>query len=421
MKKLIIFSKNSRCYKVLKTIKMHKNIPELRFPEFEGEWEFKELGEVSEKTNIKNTESIYSETFTNSAKHGIISQRDFFDKDISNKKNLNNYYVVKDNYFVYNPRISIHAPVGPIKRNNLGRTGLMSPLYYVFKTLDINKDFLEYYFSTTKWHKFMIFNGNTGARSDRLSIKDFDFKKMHIPYPSIKEQQKIGNFLITFDKRIEKEEDKLVLLEKQKKEYMKLIFSQKIRIKNENGNDYPQWEKFKIEEVLNERNEKSDIGELLSVTISSGIRKFVDLNIKDNSSDNKKNYKKVYIGDLAYNSMRMWQGASGKSIYEGIVSPAYTVLFPRDNIKIDMDFIAYYFKTYKMIHTFKRNSQGLTSDTWNLKYRLLKEININICNIEEQEKISFFLKKLDERIELQSQKTVSLKKQKTGLLQKIFI
>ena len=171
--------------------------PELRFKGFSGDWEHRELGEVSEKITQKNKDNLYSVTLTNSAEYGIIDQRSFFDKDISNAKNLSNYYVVHPDDFVYNPRISNEAPVGPIKRNNLDITGVMSPLYYVFRPHDINKTFLEYYFSTSKWHKFMKLNGNSGARSDRFSIKDSEFVKMPIPSPKNEEQVKIGKLLST--------------------------------------------------------------------------------------------------------------------------------------------------------------------------------------------------------------------------------
>ena len=113
--------------------KKKNGIPKLRFPGFTGAWEQRKLGEISEKVTRKNKDNTYTETLTNSAEYGIINQRDFFDKDISNKKNLSGYYVVQPDDFVYNPRISNLAPVGPIKRNKLGRTGIMSPLYYVLK------------------------------------------------------------------------------------------------------------------------------------------------------------------------------------------------------------------------------------------------------------------------------------------------
>ncbi|MDR3345952.1 MAG: restriction endonuclease subunit S [Campylobacteraceae bacterium] len=162
-------------------------------------WEQRRLGEISDKVMEKNTSRIYTETLTNSAEYGIISQREFFDKDISNEENINGYYIVKNDDFVYNPRISSFAPVGPIKRNKLGRNGVMSPLYYVFRTHDIEPIYLEHFFLGDSWHKFMKLNGDSGARSDRFSIKDFVFREMPLPYPSQDEQKKIGQLFSHLD------------------------------------------------------------------------------------------------------------------------------------------------------------------------------------------------------------------------------
>ncbi|HCY5042589.1 TPA: restriction endonuclease subunit S, partial [Staphylococcus aureus] len=194
---------------------------------------------------------------------------------------------------------------------------------------------------------------------------------------------------------------------------------QELRFKDENSEDYPHWESSKIEKYLKERNERSDKGQMLSVTINSGIIKFSELDRKDNSSKDKSNYKVVRKNDIAYNSMRMWQGASGKSNYNGIVSPAYTVLYPTQNTS--SLFIGYKFKTHRMIHKFKINSQGLTSDTWNLKYKQLKNINIDIPVLEEQEKIGDFFKKMDILISKQKMKIEILEKEKQSFLQKMFL
>ena len=97
--------------------------------------------------------------------------------------------------------------------------------------------------------------------------------------------------------------------------------------------------------------------------------------------------------------MRMWQGASGYSPYEGIVSPAYTVLAP--NSDIDSKCISYLFKRPDMIHTFQINSQGITSDNWNLKYPVLSEIKIMIArDITEQQEIALYFRNLDTLITL---------------------
>ncbi|WNF69920.1 restriction endonuclease subunit S [Streptococcus suis] len=170
------------------------DFPELRFPEFTDAWKQRKLGEVAEKISQKNLDRQYVETFTNSAEFGIISQRDFFEKNISSLDNISGYYIVSPDDFVYNPRISNLAPVGPIKRNKLGRVGVMSPLYTIFRFSDIHLDFVEKYFDTTIWHRYMELNGDSGARSDRFAIKDSVFKGLPIPLPTLPEQEAIGNF-----------------------------------------------------------------------------------------------------------------------------------------------------------------------------------------------------------------------------------
>ena len=201
-----------------------EKVPELRFAGFADAWEERKLEEISDKVTEKNKNNEFVETLTNSAEFGIINQRDFFDKNISNEKNLNGYYIVREDDFVYNPRISNHAPVGPIKRNKLGRTGVMSPLYYIFRPYNIDKKFLEYYFDTTVWHKFMKINGDSGVRADRFAIKDSIFKTMPIPYPSIEEQRKIGKFFDNLNDTIALHQRKLDLLKELKKALLRQLF-----------------------------------------------------------------------------------------------------------------------------------------------------------------------------------------------------
>ena len=161
------------------------------------------MGKIAIKVTEKNKDGIFQETLTNSAEFGVISQRDFFDKDISNPENLNGYYIVKPNDFVYNPRISNLAPVGPIKRNQLNRIGIMSPLYFIFRvSSNIDLDFLDSFFSTNLWHLFMKLNGDSGARADRIAIKDKIFMEMPISFPTLYEQQKIGNLFKQLDRLI---------------------------------------------------------------------------------------------------------------------------------------------------------------------------------------------------------------------------
>ena len=158
--------------------------------------------------------------------------------------------------------------------------------------------------------------------------------------------------------------------------------------------------------------------ELLSVTMNDGVKPRSEIEGKDNSSEDKSNYKIVRKGDMVYNSMRMWQGANGISPCDGIVSPAYTVLMPKQ--EINNGYFAALFKSANLINEFRKNSQGMTSDTWNLKYPQIETIKIQIPSVSEQDKVSELFGVLDARIVAQAQLVESLKKYKRGLLRTVF-
>ena len=154
--------------------------------------------------------------------------------------------------------------------------------------------------------------------------------------------------------------------------------------------------------------------ELLSVTMNDGVKPRSEIEGKDNSSEDKSNYKIVRKGDMVYNSMRMWQGANGISLCDGIVSPAYTVLMPKQ--EINNGYFAALFKSVTLINEFRKNSQGMTSDTWNLKYPQIETIKVQIPSVSEQDKVSELFSVLDERIATQAQLVESLKKYKRGVV-----
>ena len=179
------------------------------------------------------------------------------------------------------------------------------------------------------------------------------------------------------------------------------------------------WERVRIGDVYAERSERgAESAELLSVTMTEGVKRRSDIEGKDNSSEDKGNYKVVRIGDMVYNSMRMWQGANGISAYDGIVSPAYTVLTPK--VKIANGFFGALFKTHRSISEFCRHSQGMTSDTWTLKYPQIETIKVSMPVFREQQKISEFLTKIEIRIGKQLGLVEHLKKYKRGVIQVIF-
>ena len=387
------------------------NTPELRFPEFKNEWKNNILKNMattfSGGTPSSTNKSLYvgEIPFIRSGEiNSLTTEMKISQKALekSSAKMVNEGDILYALYGATSGEVAISKIEGAINQAVL-----------CIRTKQITSFLYQY----LKLKKSNILNKYLQGGQGNLSAKII--KNIALSIPDIKEQRKIGDFFSKLDRQIELEEEKLELLEQQKRGYMQKLFSQELRFKDENGNEYPNWQTVKIGSILKERKERSGDGEMLSVTINHGIVKFDDIDRKDNSSKDKSNYKKVYKNDIAYNSMRMWQGASGKAEFDGIVSPAYTVVTPIENI--NSSFIAYYFKTHNIIHKFRINSQGLTSDTWNLKYKQLKDIKINICSKEEQDKIADLLTILDTRIKKQNHKLEILNINKKGLLQKMFV
>lgn len=255
------------------------------------------------------------------------------------------------------------------------------------------------------------------------AINANDLAEIEVAAPSDEsEAQKIGAIFRSIDNLITLHQRKYEKLHNIKKSMLEKMFPK-------NGSNVPEirfkgfteaWEQRKLGDCFTERVESMPDGELISVTINDGIKKFSELGRHDNSNDDKSKYKKVCIGDIAYNSMRMWQGASGYSPYEGIVSPAYTVLSP--NSGINSKCLAYQFKLPEMIHTFQINSQGITSDNWNLKYPALSEIEIFVSrNEKEQAKISEYFERLDRLITLHQRELEKLQNIKKSMLEKMFV
>ena len=184
------------------------------------------------------------------------------------------------------------------------------------------------------------------------------------------------------------------------------------------GFDEP-YKQCRIGDIYAERSQRGASNmELLSVTMNDGVKPRSEIEGKDNSSEDKSNYKIVRKGDMVYNSMRMWQGANGISPCDGIVSPAYTVLMPTQ--EINNGYFAALFKSANMINEFRKNSQGMTSDTWNLKYPQIETIKIQIPSVFEQDKVSELFGVLDARIVAQAQLVESLKKYKRGVFEAVF-
>ena len=407
--------------------KEKRRVPKLRFPGFTEDWEQRKLSDISTKVTTKNVDVHYTETLTNSAEQGIISQVDFFDKEISNKDNINGYYIVENNDFIYNPRISTLAPVGPINRNKLNRTGIMSPLYTVFRASKVDLGFLEWYFQSNHWHRYMKLNGDSGARADRIAIKDSTFFDMPIKTPvNIKEQVLIGETLEKFNQYITLHQRKLDNLKLKKKTLLQKLFPK-------NGERYPElrfpgftdaWEQRKLSDVLVERNEQQvETREypLMSFVQGLGVtpkgerydRSFLVL-------DQSKKYKRTELGDFIYSSNNLETGSIGiNKTGKAVISPVYSIF---QGVSIgDSQFIGIMSLLPRFIAKMIRFRQGVVYGQWRIHETDFLDISVLIPSVDERTKITQLILSIEELITLHQRKLDHLQLQKKALLQQMFV
>lgn len=410
-----------------------KKVPELRFPGFTGEWEGKKLGEEFEF--IKNYS--YSRNDEGEGNYYHIHYGDIHSKynsyiDADTKlpsiKNLDEHITLDEFDIILADASEDYKDLGKAtllkkKSNRNIIAGLHTFALRIKNTKNIDAKYFLYYTKTDKYRKYM---SKVGTGTSVFGINKKNLEETIIPLGHIYEQEKIGSFFYTLDQKLDLQKKRIEELKDYKKGMMQRIFDQEIRFKDENGQDYPDWEEKKLGEVFEESTlklkdikESERYTELLSVTLYEGIKKQIELGDSDVSSIDKSNYKIVNKNDIVYNSMRMWQGASGVSQHDGIVSSAYVVLRPKKTIR--SDFMARYFKDLKSIHKFYERSQGMTSDTLTLRYNLFKDILLTIPSLPEQEKIASFLSAIDRRIELEEERLESYEEFKKGLMQRMFV
>lgn len=273
----------------------------------------------------------------------------------------------------------------------------------------INKNWLKFLLQTKKSYFESRATQNAQANINLQTIRP-----LKVPLPTENEQLQIANIISTWDTAIEKTERLIAAKEEVKKGHMQRLLTGKCRLK---GFSKP-WKEYHLGDLFKERTERvNNHLPLLSITREEGVIPRDDVGRKDTSNEDKSKYLRICPGDIGYNTMRMWQGVSALSIYEGIVSPAYTIATPKKSV--DGEFIAYLFKLPKTIHLFYRYSQGLTSDTWNLKFRHFREIKVSIPEIDEQKAIAQVFKTCDAELSLHRKKLAALQKQKRGLMQKL--
>ncbi|WOX37384.1 restriction endonuclease subunit S [Ligilactobacillus salivarius] len=388
-------------------------------------WERKKLGDVAEKVIQKNNNNAFKNVLTNSAEHGIISQRDFFERNIANKNNISTYYIVQNDDFVYNPRISNSAPYGPINRNKTGYTGIISPLYYVFRVLGINTAFIEWYFKTTCWHKFMYQHGDSGARSDRFSIKDNELKKLPIKLPADDtEQEKIAKTLNSLNNTIQLHERKCEELTLIKKALLQKLFPKKDKdrpeVRYKNFSD--AWEQRRFKDI-------SKLSQGLQIAISKRFTHPGDgkLFYITNEFLNPNSTVKYYIDSPTKNViagktdiLMTRTGNTGKVVtdVEGVYHNNFFKI-SYNSSKIDRWFLYYLLNSYPIQREILVRAGNSTIP--DLNHNDFYGIKIYIPTIEEQIKVGTFLTKMDSLITLHQRKLEKLKQLKKFLLQNMFI
>ena len=383
-------------------------IPQLRFPEFTDEWQVKKLGDIAKKVGDRNGESFAEVVLTNSAVRGVIPQSDYFDKDIAVQGNLANYYKAAKDDFVYNPRISVSAPVGPFKRNHFG-DGVMSPLYnlYRFKSGEV-LGYLEQYLSTTFWHKYMKGVANYGARSDRMAISSDDLLKIPFPYPKKPEQQKIADFLGAIDDKLTSAQNKVAAMREYKKGVMQALFSGKLRFKDENGNPYPDWEEKKLGDLLDYEQptkyivNSTDYDDRHHTPVLTAGKTFI-LGYTDEADGIFENNLPVIIFDDFTTASHL------VDFPFKVKSSAMKILKAKSGVNIKV--------AYELLNQIRFSAED-HKRYWIGTYQ---DFTVKLPSPKEQKKITDFISAIDEKIKLEEAKLASSKEFKKALLQRMFV
>ncbi|OCW93219.1 restriction endonuclease [Macellibacteroides sp. HH-ZS] len=388
-----------------------KNTPKLRFPEFTGEWEEKKLGEIAEinpKTNkIPNSfiyidlESVQSGQLLKEDRVDLVNAPSRAQRVLSKKDVLfqmvrpyqkNNYYFDKDGEYV--------ASTG------YAQIRTMNESRYVFQYLHFQK-FTDKVIERCKGTSYPAINST-------------DLSTIEIFIPSKEEQTKIAIFLTAVDEKLTHLKKKITLLEKYKKGVMQKLFSQEFRFKDDNNQDFPDWQELPGNYIFKNVSDKNHISELpiLAITQEYGAipRELIDYNITvtDKSVDS---YKVVQIGDFII-SLRSFQGGIEYSKYNGICSPAYIILRPI--MEIEDCFFKSFFKTELYIKALNKNIEGIR-DGKMISYKYFSEINLPYPSLPEQQKIATFLSAIDEKINHCSAQIEKMEAWKKGLLQQMLV
>ena len=389
--------------------------PKLRFPGFDEPWKETTLSALFSKSTQKNADGHITNVICNSAKLGLIPQREYFDKDIANSDNTSGYYIIRQNDFVYNPRKSSDAPYGPISSYKYAEDGIVSPLYLCFHAKDkINPLYYEWYFRSSAWHRYIYMSGDSGARHDRVSIKDDTFFAMPINLPSEQEQSKIASFLQSLDDRIAAQEKLVASLKKYKRGLLMHYFS---------DDNTLQWKQYTISQIgkvitgsTPPTNDRSNYdGDLLFCSPGDiGEQKYIS------STEKRVSPKGFALGRVIPPSSVIVTcigliGKLGIATTDMITNQQINALIVSEDF--DHEFIYYAFENFFPKYRSKVSMQTLPILSKSEFERLL----IKVPNLNVQHKISNYLAGMDKRIEHTQQELNMLQELRRGIIQKLFI
>ena len=411
-------------------------VPKLRFAEFVDEppWECPPLNKLANRITQRNTRSADLRALTNSAEHGVVDQREYFDRDIAT--NTANYYIVETGDYVYNARRSSRAPVGPVSKNQIG-TGVMSPIYSVFRFRSDANDFFAHYFRSSHWHGYLRRVSNSGARHDRMAITNDDLMQMPIPTPTPREQQKIADCLGSLDDLIAAEGRKLEALRRHKQGLMQQLFAQPgetvPRLRFPEFRNAPEW-KTKILGI--EGSFLSSLTGKAAKDFDTGDAAFVPyMNVFSNAFTNTTDLRSVNVaddesqsavakGDVFFTVSSETPEEAGMSsvLLEEIGNcylNSFCALFRFDEGKSpDPVFLGYLLRSATVREHLSGGAQGATR--YNISRATFRSLPIVIPSGPEQKKIADCLGPLDDLIAAEGGRVDALRQHKQGLMQQLF-
>lgn len=415
--------------------------PKRRFPEFRDkpEWEEVPLKQIAKRSTTKNLDGSITRVLTNSAEHGVVDQRDYFDKDIATAANIGGYYIVDQGDFVYNPRISTFAPVGPISRNNIGK-GVMSPLYTVFQFKDESTDFYQYYFKSSSWHSYLRRVSSMGARHDRMSITTGDFMAMPVPMPSVPEQNKIADCLTSLDELTTAEERKLEALRDHKSGLMQRLFPQpgetQPRLRFPEFRDKGEWGNSALGKLLSRKPEygvnaaavpfSDDLPTYIRITDIDDNGQFVQAGrMSVDIKATEENY--LVEGDIvlartgaSVGKSYQYRKKDGRLIFAG-----FLIRVRPNPQKLISAYLSNYMSTWRYwdwvrVNSVRGGQPGINSSEYASMLVPLPPAGPKCNELAEQQMIADCFTTLDNQITAQAEKIETLKQHKRGLMQQLF-